>query len=98
MIGRYDGEYKTGVTSVSGLPTGITAKKVDYGEGTLAYVLSGMFSKAGEFTVSVKVAYYDWDAEKIATTTLSKKVLVGDAVGSYVSAGLLDDELESAKC
>lgn len=98
VIGTYDGEYKTGVTSVSGLPTGITAKKVDYGEGTLAYVLSGMFSKAGEFTVSVKVAYYDWDAEKIATTTLSKKVVVGDAVGSYVSAGLLGDELESAKC
>ena len=97
-IGLYDEEYRIGVTSVSGLPTGITAKKVDDGEGTLAYVLSGTFSKAGEFTVSVKVAYYDWDADRTATTTLSKKVLVGDAVGSYVSAGLLDDELESAKC
>lgn len=98
VIGSYGSESKIGVTSVSGLPTGITAKKVDYGEGTLTYVLSGTFSKAGEFTVSVKVAYYDWDAEKIATTTLSKKVVVGDAVGSYVSAGLLDDELEFAKC
>ena len=94
VIGTYDGEYKTGVTSVSGLPTGITAKKVSFEDGSASYVLSGTFSKAGEFTVSVKVAYADWDSEKIATTTLSKKVLVGDAVGSYVSAGLLDDELE----
>ena len=54
--------------------------------------------KAGEFTVSVKTTYEDWDSGKTVAVTLSQKVVVGDAVGSYVSANLLDDVPDQAKC
>lgn len=98
VIGEYDGEAKIGVKSVSGLPAGISAKKVESDDGTVLYLLSGTFTKAGEFNVSVKVSYEDWDADSIGTATLSRKVVVADTVWSYVSANLLEEDLSQANC
>ena len=90
-IGMYDSEYKVGVTGVSGLPPGVTAVRTatEYGYD---YILKGLFQKAGEFTVSVKVAYEDWDSESIKTATLTKPVIVSDSPGIYLSAIVLDAE------
>ena len=92
VFGEYDGVSKVGVMSVAGLPTGITATKVTSDDGTVQYVLGGMFTKAGEFAVSVKVAFEDFETEKIATTTLTRKVVVGDTANVYLSVGVLDPE------
>ena len=85
VLGEYYNEYKTGVTAVSGLPPGITAVKTPNEDGS-SYVLKGVFSKAGEYTVSVKVAYEDWESESVATVTLNYKIIVGDRPGIYLSA------------
>lgn len=90
VLGEYYTEDKLGVLSVSGLPTGITATKVESDEGLMRYVLSGMFTKPGEFTVSVKVSSEDWFTYETTTETLSQKIIVADAVGSYLAADVLD--------
>ena len=92
VIGEYNGDAKTGVTSVSGLPTGITAVNTPNGYGGSSYVLKGVFSKAGEYTVSVKVAYENWEDDSLATVTLTRKVIVGDRPGIYITAEVFEPE------
>ena len=92
VIGDYDSDGRVGVTAVSGLPSGVTAVKTATAWG-YSYVLKGMFQQAGEFTVTVKVAYEDWESETIATVTLTKSVIVADRCGIYLSAEVLDAEL-----
>ena len=91
VLGEYDSEFKVGVTAISGLPSGVTAVKTvtDFG---VAYVLRGMFLKAGEFTVTVKVAYEDLESDSIKTATLTKSIIVSDRPGIYLSAKVLDAE------
>ena len=91
VLGEYDNEYKTGVTAVSGLPPGITAVKASNEYGS-SYVLKGVFSKAGEYTVSVKVAYEDWESESIATVTLNRTIIVGDRPDIYLSTEVFEPE------
>ena len=90
VIGRYDGATKLGVTSVSGLPSGISAVKRQYDDGTAEYLLVGTFAKAGEFSPVVKVAYEDWESESIKTVSFSQKVVVLDSPGVYLKASVLD--------
>ncbi len=91
-IGEYDNDGNVGVTAVSGLPPGIEAVRAANEYGGYSYILKGMFSKAGEYTVSVKVTYEDWETEEIATATLSRKIVVGDSPGVYLAAEVLDPE------
>lgn len=91
VIGVYDSEGKVGVTGVTGLPSGITIVKTATEDG-YEYVLKGMFQAAGEFMVSVKVAYEDWESDSIKTITLTKPVIVSDSPGIYLSAFVLDAE------
>ena len=92
VLGEYDDNLKVGVTSVSGLPTGIVARKVAEDDGMVRYVLDGMFTKAGEFTVSVRAAYEDFYSDNMATVTLSQKIIVGASPGSYLLAGVMDPD------
>ena len=96
-IGEYDIESGTGVIAVSGLPAGISAVK-SAGVGGYSYLLSGVFTKAGEYTVSVKIAYDDWENETTAVATLSHNVIIGDSPGTYVVAAVLDEETADAGC
>lgn len=92
VLGEYDSGSKTGVMSVSGLPSGITVEKVLNEYGGHSFLLKGVFAKAGEYTVSVKVAYEDWETGKISTTTLKRTVIVGDCPGVYLSAEVAEPE------
>ena len=96
-IGEYDSESGTGVIAVSGLPAGISAVR-SAAVGGYSYILSGVFTKAGEYAVSVKVAYDDWENETIAVATLSRKIIVDDSPGTYVFAAVLDEEAAAAGC
>lgn len=91
VLGDYDAENKVGVTAVSGLPSGISVVKRAIDQG-VDYVLRGAFQKPGEFQVTVKVAYEDWEVDSIATVTFTKSVIVSDRQGIYIAADVLDPE------
>ena len=99
-LGVYDyyseDRYGEGVTSVTGLPTGLSVKKVrvsqDGGDYTDEYYAYGTFTAAGEFKVSVNVSYYDWETEKAASAKVSGAIVVGAVQDKYVSVSLLDPD------
>ena len=92
VIGEYESEYEVGVTAVSGLPSGVVAVKTPTDDG-YAYVLAGVFQKAGAFTVTVKVAYEDYERDAIATKTFTKEIIVSDSPAVYLNAVVLDESL-----
>ena len=77
-----------GVTSISGLPTGLTATTVkttdDYGNVTTAYVLSGMPTKAGKYTVTLTGRI------GTATATTVAYVYVQDVESRWITVGVTD--------
>jgi hypothetical protein len=77
-----------GVTSISGLPTGLTATTVkttdDYGNVTTSYVLSGMPTKAGKYTVTLTGRI------GTATATTVAYVYVQDVESRWITVGVTD--------
>jgi hypothetical protein len=83
-IGNYDPEMKVGITGVQSLPSGISVvKRADEYFG-FEYYLNGRFTKPGEFTVKVAIAY-EGEEGKINSMTLAKNVIVDDSPGVYLS-------------
>lgn len=80
------GEYyeKTGPTAISGLPSGLTLKKVTE-DGATVYTVYGTPNKEGPFTITGKGAYYN-DDDKLKTESFSRTVYVKSGEYKYVDA------------
>ena len=80
------GEYyeKTGPTAVSGLPSGLTLKKVTE-DGATVYTVYGTPNKEGSFTITGKGAYYN-DDDKLKTESFSRTIFVKSGEYKYVDA------------
>lgn len=104
-LGSYDSATKTGITKISGLPTGLSVQTdiqadevVDPETGATnevahtVYSVVGMPTKAGLYTVSVTVAYQDDEVDKILTRVFTQPVVVAAAESFYLSAVPVPDE------
>lgn len=82
------GTAQQGVTSLSGLPTGLTATSVkttdDKGNVSTSYVLSGMPTKAGKYTVTMTGRLGTASASSVFT------VYVSDVESRWINVGVTD--------
>ena len=90
-LGDYDSDEKTGLTSISGLPNGLSIVKEANEDGSISYLAKGMFEKAGTYNVTAKVAYLD-DNLKIKTLSLVKTITVQGSPSVYLAASVTDAE------
>ena len=87
-IGTY--VSKCGLTSISGLPTGLKTVTWTDDEGVKHYGVEGMPTKAGKFVVKANVSEYDEDTKKTTVVALERTVVVASSPSLYVGVTLDD--------
>ena len=91
VVGEYDNESKTGVTKISGLPSGLSAVKFTDGV-TVVYAVEGTPSACGFFNATATVSYMDDETGKKKTATVSMPVYVADSASVFVNASVFVPE------